>query len=69
MAISLPSENLQFRVPIELLREFKAEPRIVIRHPWVIGIPAPELSLREDILNKIHDSGFEVMLVPREMSR
>ncbi len=69
MAINLPSENLQFRVPTELLREFKAEPRIVIRHPWVIGIPAPELFLREEILNKIHDSGFEVMLVPREMTQ
>lgn len=59
MAISLPAENIQFRVPTELLREFKAEPRIVIRHPWVIGIPAPELFLKEDILHKIQDSGFE----------
>lgn len=69
MAINLPSDSLQFRIPTSLLQEFKAEPRIVIRHPWVIGIPAPERLLQEDMLKKIRESGFEVMLVPQEMSR
>lgn len=67
MFINLPSETLEFRVPTELLREFKDEPRIVIRHPWVVGIPAPEILLNEDILKKINYSGFEVMLVPKQM--
>ncbi len=35
MAINLPSDSLQFRVPTDLLREFKDEPRIVIRYPFI----------------------------------
>ena len=69
MVTNLPLDNLQFRIPTDLLQEFRTEPRIVIRHPWVIGIPVPEILLREELFQKIYDAGYEVMLVPREVRR
>jgi hypothetical protein len=58
-------EVLEFMVPVELLREFRLEPRIVLRHPWVVGIPAPEFLIKAELLEKIHAAGLDVMLVPR----
>jgi len=57
--------ELSIRIPVELLREFDQEIRIVVRHPWVIGIPVPEALLKPELLKKLRND-FDVMLVPRE---
>jgi len=56
--------EISFRIPIELVKEFGEETRIVIRHPWLIGIPIPE-RLRPEILKGIKD--FEAIIVPRQL--
>jgi hypothetical protein len=60
--------RLDITIPVELLREFKAEPRIIIRYPWVIGIPVPEL-IRKEFLDRVTNAGYEVMLVPKQAVR
>jgi hypothetical protein len=54
-----------FKVPADFVRDFKLDPRIVVRHPWIIGIPAPELLVKPEILAKIKEAGLELMLVPK----
>jgi hypothetical protein len=64
----LPGEEMSFRIPVDLLQEFQREARVVIRFPWVIGIPVPDFLLEQaGVLGKFKD--FDVMLVPRELGR
>ena len=42
---------------------------MVIKYPWVIGIPAPEMFVKAEILEQVRRAGFEMMLVPREAMR
>jgi hypothetical protein len=58
-------QDILFTIPVDLLQEFKKEVRIVIKHPWVIGIPAPEIFLNKEILGKLKE--FDVMIVPKEI--
>lgn len=57
-------EELSFAIPAELVQEFKKEARIVIRYPWLIGIPLPE-ALKPEVLRKFRE--FDVFLTPREL--
>jgi len=58
---------MEFKVPIELLREFEIDPRIVVRHPWVIGIPVPDFLIKQELLERAHKLDMEVLLVPHQM--
>ena len=69
MDVSKLGFRAEIRVPVDLLQQFEIDPRIVIRHPWVVGIPAPEVLMKPDVLESIKASGYEVMLVPEEMVR
>lgn len=55
---------MEFKVPVELLREFEIDPRIVVRHPWVVGIPVPEFLIKEELLERARKFDMEVLLVP-----
>jgi len=58
--------DFHFTIPKELLQEFKSELRIVVRFPWIVGIPAPEfLFTNPEIFRKFED--IEVMIVPKMM--
>ena len=48
--VPLPDRPVSIEIPMNLLVEFIDEPRIVVRHPWVVGIPAPL-----NILKKLAD--------------
>jgi hypothetical protein len=67
--VPLPEKPVYFEIPVKLLQEFQKEPRIVIRHPWVIGIPVPEAFLKKFVQNpKAYQDlmkKFDIMLVPR----
>ena len=68
-SIPLPERPVSVEIPIEFLEEFREDARIVIRHPWVVGLPVPELLLKKLIENpesyrKLTEK-FEVMLIPR----
>ena len=65
--IPLPERTLSIEIPNNLLQEFKRDARIVIRHPWVVGIPVPERLLKPGLLRKF--KGFEIMLVPKAGGR
>lgn len=60
-------EEFSFEIPVNLLREFEKEIRIVIRHPWVVGIPVPEVLLKPGTLGKLKE--FNVMLIPKELTK
>jgi hypothetical protein len=63
-----PGVDWELLIPVDLLEEFKVKPRILIRYPWVVGIPIPELlrELRPDLLEKLEKAEMDVMLVPRQ---
>lgn len=54
----------EFRIPLNVLREFKQEPRIIWRDGFPIGIPVPDLRTLESLRNL---KGFEVVLVPTDV--
>ncbi len=54
--------EISFRIPKELIEEFGDEARVVIRHPWVVGIPIPE-RLKPEILKGVRD--FDVIVTPK----
>jgi len=60
--IPLP-EVVSIEIPTNLLQEFGRDARVVIRHPWVVGILVPDRLLKPGILKKF--KGFEIMLVPK----
>jgi hypothetical protein len=64
-----PEHPRMIDIPLKYLREFENEARIVIKHPFVIGIPAP-LSLIEKMQKnpKVFKellNDFEIMMVPK----
>jgi len=66
-AVKIP-EKLDFAIPKELLEQYEKEVRIVVRFPWIIGIPVPDYLLKRiEILSKVKE--FDLMFVPKEMGR
>lgn len=58
--------DLTFAIPVELFREFRTDIRVVVKFPWIVGIPAPDhLFQNPEILERLE--AFEIMLVPKEM--
>jgi hypothetical protein len=57
-------EGISFRIPEELIKEFGRDLRIVIRNPWVVGIPIPE-RLRPELLKGLKD--FDVIITPKQL--
>lgn len=63
-----PIEPMDLTIPKDLLDHFEKEVRIVVRFPWIIGIPVPIYLLKQfEVLSKIED--YEVMLVPKQLGR
>jgi hypothetical protein len=58
-----PIPPLAFSIPEELAKEFGRDLRVVIRHPWIVGIPVPE-RLRPEVLKGIAD--FEIIVAPKQ---
>jgi hypothetical protein len=60
-------EKLTFTIPVDLLRLFQKDIRVVIKFPGLIGIPIPDIFFNKDILEKNEAlREFEPMLVPRQ---
>ncbi|MFB3765390.1 MAG: hypothetical protein ACE14P_09105 [Methanotrichaceae archaeon] len=53
-------------IPADLFREFKKTPRIIIRHPTLIGVPVSEL-LDPELVAKL--KGFDIIAVPKEFTK
>lgn len=63
-----PIEPMDLTIPKDLLDHFEKEIRIVVRFPWIIGIPVPIYLLKQfEVLSNIED--YEVMLVPKQLGR
>jgi len=67
--VPLPEKPVSVEIPVKLLQEFEKEARIVIRHPWVIGTPVPEVLLKRlmkkpDVYKELMEK-FEIMLIPK----
>lgn len=60
--------DISFQIPPDLLDEFKNELRVVIRHPWVIGIPVPEILLKTELFKKFLKD-FDFIMIPKQTPR
>lgn len=61
-------QQVSFRIPEDLAKEFGRELRVVVRHPWTVGIPVLERLLRAEVLRKVLED-FDVILIPKEVIR
>ena len=59
-------DEISIQIPEVLAKEFSKELRVVIRHPWVVGIPVPE-RLRPDILKELKD--YDILIIPKQPLR
>lgn len=68
-----PEKPLTLKIPTKILTEFRKDPRIVIRHPWTVGIPVPEMLIIKMLRNRRAYADvfrkFELMFVPKEPRR
>ena len=62
------TRDMAIKIPVELLKEFKKDIRVVVRWPWLIGIPIPEALLKPEILQQFREE-FDVMLVPKNIKQ
>jgi hypothetical protein len=60
--------DVAIKIPVDLLKEFKRDVRVVIRWPWLIGIPIPEILLKPEILQQFKEE-YDIMLVPKNMKQ
>jgi hypothetical protein len=60
--------DVAIKIPADLLKEFKRDIRVVVRWPWLIGIPIPEVLLKPEILQQFRDE-YDVMLVPKNLKQ
>jgi len=60
-----PEKPVTIEIPPKLLEEFKKEARIVIKHPWLTGIPVPDRMLKPELIAALKGTDFEIMLVPK----
>ncbi|PVX25350.1 MAG: hypothetical protein CW716_08205 [Candidatus Bathyarchaeum sp.] len=65
---NLAIRDVAIKIPADLLKEFKRDIRVVVRWPWLIGIPIPEVLLKPEILQQFRDE-YDVMLVPKNMKQ
>lgn len=68
VALLARGEELSFHIPEELAKEFGRELRVVIRHPWIIGIPVPERLLKPEVLKGLLGE-FDVMVTPKQFQK
>ncbi|MDK2927254.1 MAG: hypothetical protein PWR31_944 [Bacillota bacterium] len=61
-------QQVSFRIPEDLAKEFGRELRVVVRHPWTVGISVPERLLRAEVLREVLKD-FDVILTPKEVIR
>jgi len=66
--VPLPEKpiSLEIRIPPELIKEFGKDLRVVIRHPWLVGIPVPE-RLLPGVLKGLRD--FDMVITPKQLQR
>ncbi len=57
--------EITIRIPEDLSREFGKELRVVIRHPWLVGIPIPERLLKPEVLKALSKE-FDVVAAPKQ---
>lgn len=56
-------EEISFVIPEAIVKEFSKELRVVVRYPWVIGIPVPE-RLRPEALKGLKE--FDIIITPKQ---
>jgi|GEM_PF-1929489 len=57
-------KEISFLIPEVLIKEFAKELRVVIRHPWIVGIPVPE-RLKPEVLRGLKD--FDIIITPKQL--
>ncbi|MDG6222592.1 MAG: hypothetical protein IAX21_00805 [Candidatus Bathyarchaeota archaeon] len=60
--------DIAIKIPVDLMKEFKKDIRVVVRWPWLIGIPIPEALLRPELIKQFSEE-YDVMLVPKDIKQ
>jgi len=60
--------DVAIKIPVDLLKEFKRDVRVVVRWPWLIGIPIPEVLLKPEIIQQFREE-YDIMLVPKNLKQ
>ena len=60
--------EISFKIPPNLAEEFGKELRVIIRFPWLIGIPIPERFLKQELFKELLKD-FDVMITPKQLHR
>lgn len=58
-------KDMSIKIPANLKAEFRDEMRVVVRHPWMIGIPAIDKMLTDKIFMEGMKKDFDLMFVPK----
>jgi hypothetical protein len=61
-------KDVAIKIPADLIKEFKRDIRVVVRWPWLIGIPIPEALLKPEILQQFREE-YDIMLVPKNLNQ
>jgi len=64
IVLQFQDKAIPIEIPDEMVKEFRDELRIVVKHPWVVGIPVPERLLKPDLIRRLRGN-FEVVLTPQ----
>ncbi len=57
-----PGQEFSFKIPEIHEKEFQKELRVIIRHPWCIGIPVPLKMMSREMQDMW--KGYEIFAVP-----
>ncbi len=67
---SIAREAHTITIPVDLLKHFQQEVRVIIKFPGLIGIPIPDILLNKELFaSRESIREFEPMLVPRQTLR
>jgi hypothetical protein len=61
--VPLPERPVKFKIPADLIKEFGADMRVVLK-PHLTGIPVPD-RLVDKKLAKLIGKNFQVMITPK----
>ena len=61
--VPLPEKGT-VKIPEKLAQEFMRDLRVVVRHPWVVGIPVPDRLVKPELL-KLIGRDMEIFIVPK----
>jgi hypothetical protein len=58
-------KEMSIKIPANLKAEFRDEMRVVVKHPWMIGIPAIDKMIMDKVFMENMKKDYDLMFVPK----